>query len=202
MRKMRTIVCHGDSLTEGADLDINYTWPALVENELKVKVLNSGIGGDTTGGLVSRFYPDVVQRQPFIVVIMGGTNDLWWDLSINTIQANVFTMACQAQYHNISPVIGLPLPLFMEGIRKQDMMEPVSGYEKCLEKLSRLVNVLSISAEKNEIPCLDFYHSFLDDKGKVIGNYFLEDGLHPNKEGHRRMAEKTTQLLRSVFNLI
>ena len=24
---MKTIVCHGDSLTEGADLNPNYTWP-------------------------------------------------------------------------------------------------------------------------------------------------------------------------------
>ena len=37
---MKTIVCHGDSLTEGADLNPNYTWPLLVENQVKVKIIN------------------------------------------------------------------------------------------------------------------------------------------------------------------
>jgi len=108
---MKTIVCHGDSLTEGSDLSPHYAWPRLVENQVNVKVVNSGIGGDTSGGLLARFYPDVVRHKPDMVLIMGGTNDLWWDLDVNLIQANIFAMTCQAEYHNIVPVVGLPLPL-------------------------------------------------------------------------------------------
>ena len=114
---MKTIVCHGDSLTEGTDLNPNYTWPRLVENQVNVKIINSGIGGDTSGGLLGRFYPDVVRHKPEMALIMGGTNDLWWDLDINLIQANIFAMTCQAEFHNIAPVVGLPLPLCMENIR-------------------------------------------------------------------------------------
>jgi acyl-CoA thioesterase-1 len=197
--KMKAIVCHGDSLTEGNDLDKNDTWPAIVENELKVDIINSGISGDTTGGLLSRFYHDVIRHRPDIVIIMGGTNDLWWDLSINVIQANIFSMACQAQHYNIVPVIGLPLPLFIEAARKQDMLEPAVGYEKCVAKLSELVKSLSANAAQADVVCLDFYHSFFDERGTVAGKYFFEDGLHPNKEGHRLMAEKTIQLLRTKF---
>jgi lysophospholipase L1-like esterase len=51
---MKTIVCHGDSLTEGSDLENNYTWPQLVENQIQVTVINRGIGGDTSGGLLGR----------------------------------------------------------------------------------------------------------------------------------------------------
>ncbi len=28
---MRTIVCHGDSLTEGSDLEKNYAWPRITK---------------------------------------------------------------------------------------------------------------------------------------------------------------------------
>ncbi len=66
---MKKIICHGDSLTEGSDLENNYTWPKLVENQIQVTVLNRGIGGDTSGGLMSRFHPDVVRYQPDMVVI-------------------------------------------------------------------------------------------------------------------------------------
>jgi len=196
---MKTIACHGDSLTEGSDLENNHTWPQLVENQIQVTVLNRGVGGDTSGGLLSRFYPDVVRYQPEMVVILCGTNDLWWDLDINLILANIFAMTSQAQYRNIVPVVGLPLPLQMESIRHQNMMAPIAGWDKCLHKLSELVDVLALAAKGNDIACLDFYHPFLDKNENVQGKYFLEDGLHPNKQGHRLMAEKMVELLRSLF---
>ena len=196
---MKTIVCHGDSLTEGADLEKSYTWPQLVENKIKVTVLNRGIGGDTSGGLLARFQQDVVLSQPDMVVILGGTNDLWWDLDINLILANIFAMACQAQHRDIVPIVGLPLPLFMENIRNQNMMAPIAGWDRCINKLSELVDALAAAAKESETACLDFYHPFLDTNQMVRGDYFLEDGLHPNKQGQRLMAEKMVELLRTLF---
>ena len=198
---MKTIVCHGDSLTEGADLNPNYTWPLLVENQIKVKIINSGIGGDTSGGMLGRFYLDAVRHKPEMVLIMGGTNDLWWDLDINLIQANIFAMTCQAEFHNIAPVVGLPLPLYPENIRQQKMMAPIGGWENCIRKLKRLVDAIATAARESDIAILDFYHLFLDDKGTVQGKYFLEDGLHPNKDGHLLMAATAVQLLKSTFYL-
>ena len=198
---MITIVCHGDSLTEGADLNPNYTWPLLVENQVKVKIINSGIGGDTSGGLLGRFYHDVVRHKPETVLIMGGTNDLWWDLDINLIQANIFAMTCQAEYHKIAPVVGLPLPLHMKNIRQQEMMAPIGGWENCARKLERLVEALATAARESDIACLDFYHLFLNDKGEVQEKFFLEDGLHPNKDGHLLMAVTAAEFLKSTFYL-
>lgn len=197
---MKTLVCHGDSLTEGSDLDRKFIWPFLVENRLPIKVINSGIGGDTTGGLLSRFYQDVVQHRPDYVLIMGGTNDLWWDLDAKLIQANIFTMTCQAEYHNIVPLVGLPLPMIVERARQQDFMAPEGGYKKCAEKLARLVNTLTRSAQQSDIACLDFYHPFYNASGSVQEKFFLEDGLHPNKAGHRLMAQKTVELLQGLSN--
>ena len=108
-------------------------------------------------------------------------------------------MACQAQYHNIAPVVGLPLPLFMQNIQSQDMMPPIAGWEQCERKLADLVETLATSAKENGIDCVDFYHIFLGTKGEVLGKYFLQDGLHPNKLGHKLMAEKMVELLRKVF---
>ena len=197
---MKKIVCHGDSLTEASDLDKNYTWPALVENMLNLQVANSGIGGDTSGGMLSRFYPDVVQRRPDMVIIMGGTNDLWWDLEINIIQANVFAMACQAQFHKITPIVGLPLPLLMKNIEHQEMMAPIGGWQQCVDKLSDLVKALAASAAESEIACLDFHTPFLDENNETRESCYLEDGLHPNKQGHMLMAQKAVELLCGQFH--
>ena len=108
-------------------------------------------------------------------------------------------MTCQAQYRNIVPIVGLPLPLFMENIQHQDYMAPISGWDKCTNKLSALVAAVADAAKSSDIACIDFYHLFLDAKGNVDGQYFLEDGLHPNKLGHLKMAEKMVKFLRDQF---
>ena len=197
---MRKIVCIGDSLTEAAELDRNDTWPILLEKALNLKIINKGIGGDTSSGLLGRFYPDVVPHEPDIVIILCGTNDLWWDLDVNLIQANIFAMACQAQFHNISPIVGLPLPLLMGNIRSQEMMPPVAGWEKCVSQLAALVKALASSAHQSDIASLDFHHLFLDGNGTALGEYYLEDGLHPNNRGHWLMAEATAKLLHDRFH--
>jgi acyl-CoA thioesterase-1 len=199
MTRTKKLVCHGDSLTQGSDLEKQYTWPALVASTLQLEVVNSGIGGDTSGGLLGRFYPDVARHRPDMVLILAGTNDLWWDVSVNTILANIFAMASQARYHQITPLIGTPLPLYMEAVAKQDFLAPLSGYQRCLDKLSRLVEALLDASKASDIPIIDYYNLFEDAAGQVLGQLYLPDGLHPNKLGHRRMATKTVEVLRSLF---
>jgi acyl-CoA thioesterase-1 len=199
MTNIKKLVCHGDSLTQGTDLEAQYTWPALVGSTFQLEVVNSGIGGDTSGGLLGRFYPDVVQHGPDIVLILAGTNDLWWDVSVNTILANIFAMASQARYHQIAPLIGTPLPLYMGAVAKQEFLAFLSGYQRCLDKLSRLVEALLEAAKASDIATIDYHHLFQDAGGQVLGNLYLPDGLHPNRLGHRRMATKTVEVLGSLF---
>jgi PAS domain S-box-containing protein len=127
---MQTLICIGDSLTEGADIPVGHTWPALAANALSLKVVNGGIGGDTTGGMLSRFYPQVAAEKPAFVLIMGGTNDLWWGLDVNSILANLFSMVVQARHHGIAPVIGVPLPVDVTAARASDFLPPWGGYAR------------------------------------------------------------------------
>ena len=197
---MKTLVCHGDSLTAAGELDHRSIWPSLVESKLKISVSNSGIGGDTTGGLLSRFYPEVVQHRPDAVLIMGGTNDLWWDLDIKLVLANIFTMTCQAEHHDIIPLVGLPIPMDVEKACTQDFAAPEGGYDRGVEKLAALAKALARSAKQNDIACLDFYHPFCDKFGNAAGKYYLDDGLHPNEDGHRLMAQITVEMLKDRFS--
>ena len=192
---MKKLICHGDSLTQGADLDRRSAWPAQVASRLNITVINSGIGGDTTGGLLGRFYAEVVQHPADAVLIMGGTNDLWWDLDLKLIRANIFTMACQATHFDIIPLVGIPPPIFVEKARQQDFAGPEGGYEQLADQLRMLVEALELAAEQNEVACLDFHRPFLDATGNPVEEYFLDDGLHPNQAGHKLMADIAIEML-------
>ena len=57
----------GDSLTDGYDLKMYYP---------EMKVINRGIGGDTTHGVLARLDASIIEPAPRVVVMMIGTNNL------------------------------------------------------------------------------------------------------------------------------
>ena len=189
----------GDSLTEGADLVKGHTWPSLVGNALTLDVSNFGIGGDTTQGMLSRFYPEVIQFHPDYVFIMGGINDLWWDWEVKTILGNIFSMSFQARYHDITPVIGLPIPVDVESAQRTGFSPPLQGYERLVEMLIDLVDKLKTYAAGSEIPVIDLHQPFLRDDHKADSSMFLDDGLHPNQRGHQLIAESIIRSFKEIF---
>jgi len=194
------IICHGDSLTEGSDIEKAYNWTSLLEHNLRVSVVNHGIGGDTTAGMLSRFPYEVAQQQPAIVILMGGTNDLWWDLELNLIQANLSAMVSQAKYHDIAPVIGLPLPIWIEKAKAQEWVPPAKGYGHLAAQINNLAEALKATAKQWELPVLDFHHLFLNNQGMVKTSLFLDDGVHASKEGHLVMGVYAADLIKEVFH--
>lgn len=198
---MKQIFCHGDSLTEGTDIEVAYRWPSLLQNALGTKVINTGIGGDTTAGLLSRFSTDVIPRKPGAVILMGGTNDFWWDLPTNTVLANLFSMAYQAQFHGVAPLFGLPMPFDKNQAAKQSYSPPQAGYDQLLAKVKSLRQKLKTVAGESDIPVLDFYHLFIGDGGRIRSDLFLDDGMHANRQGHRMMAELAASQIADIFLL-
>ena len=170
---MKRIICHGDSLTEGKDIEAAYRWPYLLQNALGTEVINTGIGGDTTAGLLSRFATDVIPRKPDAVILMGGINDFWWDLPINTALANLLTMAYHSQFHGVAPLFGLPMPFDIDRAAKQPYSPPEAGYNQLLAKVKSLREKLKSTADESDIPVLDFYHLFIDDDGQTRSNWYF-----------------------------
>jgi lysophospholipase L1-like esterase len=192
------IVCLGDSLTEASDVATGQSWHALAAARLGAELLNRGIGGDTTAGLLSRFYPEVIARRPQAVFLMGGANDLWWDLDLGPVQANLFAMVCQARSHRIVPVLGLPPPIDVGRARTHDMFQPRAGWEVCSRKLAQLVISLRAAAGACAVACLDFHRLFLTPEGTVRSELYLDTGLHPNPAGHRLMAELVVEVMPGI----
>jgi lysophospholipase L1-like esterase len=196
----------GDSLTEGADVPVGHTWSSLASNTLNINIMNQGIGGDTTQGMLSRFHPEVIAQKPDFVFIMGGTNDLWWGLEVNAVLGNIFSMVFQARHYGIASVIGgiasvigLPMPVHTGAARKNDFSPPWDGYGQFAEKMAVLIEKMTACAQESEVAIVDLHRPFFDNRKKIREDLFLPDGLHPNKAGHLTISSTFVTGLQEQF---
>ena len=85
----RAIVCFGDSLTAGYGASNGQAYPDYLQKKIKSPVINAGISGDTTIGALARIDKDVLAKDPQVVIIEFGANDLWQGLTVTQIKNNL-----------------------------------------------------------------------------------------------------------------
>src|SRR5712692_6073896 len=84
VRAAPVVVALGDSVTVGVRRDgsvlADQTFVALLERELRktypdARVINSGIGGNTSSQMLARLDQDVFSHHPQVTLVMTGLND-------------------------------------------------------------------------------------------------------------------------------
>lgn len=184
------IVCLGDSLTAGMNRDAPGHWVNILNRNAVHTYINKGICGDTTGGMLARFYRDVVEEKAQSVIIMGGGNDFIMGNGLASVQANIMAMVHQSFFYNIMPVIGIPVTFDKNSVRGDwasftDFSEVIEKYEiyrKWVYKFSKTFHAQVLDFEA-------FFESNIRDARKD----FFEDGIHPNDRGNRIMADLILQ---------
>lgn len=161
------IVFVGDSITEG--------WHTLKEDfaGLDIKVVNRGIGGDTTPNLLYRLRDDVLSLHPRAMVVMIGTNDLGEHTPPADIAANlkVFHARVRAAYPRIPIAWCLVMP------RKGDDTYP----ERIRELNAR---IYEIAASDNRMVVCDTFTPLALPDGSSKPEDFVPDRLHLNPAGY------------------
>ncbi len=186
------IVTLGDSLTEGYDIDLDYAWPNLLHQELNIEIINSGISGDTTGGMLARFKSMVLDHEPSHLIIMGGTNDLAMNLSDEQILSNILAMTRQARHHQIKVILGIPTPFIYPELPSE------KSHYLPSRTFSERVNIYQQKLKKF---ALEDGHPFIDFSEISAPDFFLEDGVHPNEKGQSLMKDKAILVLKSILPL-
>ena len=191
MSKLK-LVCIGDSLTAGYGVEESKRWSNLLSNELSIEVINSGISGDTTAGMLARFNEMVVQHKPSHVIITGGTNDASMNLPENLIISNILSMTRYGKFHGINSIIGIPTPFYNTRnitednifISNENLEIRIKSFQKNLKKFALNDNQYKIDFSLNMEPV-----------------YFLDDGLHPNEKGHENMMKIAKQKLKEILGI-
>ncbi len=171
------IVCIGDSLTEGYQMNLSRRWTDVLSETVKIEVINSGICGDTTGGMLARFKAMVLDHEPSHVLIMGGTNDMMVGVTIETIKSNILAMTRYARHHGIQAIIGIPTAYYVE------LLSPSNQTERELalgRRIEHMRNEIRLFVVEDGLPIIEFGENL------TMADY-LDDGCHPNEEGHYKM---------------
>jgi acyl-CoA thioesterase I len=177
------VVALGDSLTAGLGLPPDQAWPALVQQRidaagLDVEVVNAGVSGDTTAGGLRRL-DWALDGDVKVLVLELGANDGLRGLPVDQMRDNLSTMIETAKARGIAVVLcGMEAP-------------PNFGPQYTREFREAFREL----ADEHDVAFLPF---FLDG---VAGDASLNqaDGIHPNAEGTRRVADLVWNVLQPVL---
>ena len=180
------IVFFGNSLTAGYGVDPSQAFPSLIQtkiNSLKLpyQVINAGLSGETSAGGNSRI--DWVLRQPvYIFVLELGGNDGLRGIPMSETTKNLQSIIDKLRRKYPSSKIILA-----------GMQIPPSMGEKYTSEFRAVFQQLAV---RNKIYLIPF---LLEGVGGVPG-LNQQDGIHPNAEGHKIVAENVWKVLKPMLS--
>jgi acyl-CoA thioesterase-1 len=181
----KVILFYGDSLTAGYGLSTEEAFPALVGQKLNekgkaCKVINAGLSGETSAGGLSRL--DWVLRQPIdIFVLELGPNDGLRGLPLEQTKKNLQAIIdkVKAKYPKTKIVIaGMLVPPNMG-------TDYTTQFKKIFPEL----------AKKNNAALIPFLLQGVAGDEKLN----LGDGIHPNPEGHKIVAQNVFKVVEPLL---
>lgn len=148
----------------------------------EVTVLNRGIGGDTTDGVLQRLDPSLGHHSPRTIVLLIGTNDLGLGKkSVNAITENIAAIANalinkqpKATIHVMSLLpVNETVDAFTVGVRTNDALDAINARLKTLKTRYKFHDV----------------NRFFKDEHNRLKTTLTRDGLHINVEGYRLLTD-------------
>jgi acyl-CoA thioesterase-1 len=185
LQSKQTIVFFGDSLTAGYGLSTAQAFPAIVqdvldENGFDYEVVNAGLSGETTAGGLSRI-DWILQKEVDIFILELGANDALRGLPLDQTKENLQSIIdkVKAKYPHVKIVIA-------------GMLAPPNLGE---DYTSEFRNIFRNVAAQNNASLIPFLLNGV--AGDATLN--LPDGIHPNIEGHKIVANNVIQVLNYIL---
>ncbi len=180
----KKLIVLGDSLTEGFGVTKESAFPAVLEKRLHAigkknwTVINAGVSGSTTASGPSRL-KWLLKSKPDVILLVLGANDGLRGLKVEESQKNLASTIEMATASKVKVVLG---GLYM----------PPNYGKDYTEKFKKMYASLAVQHNLKFIPFV------LD---KVAGNpkFNLSDGIHPNEEGHKIIAENVFEIVKDAL---
>lgn len=179
-----SILVLGDSLSAAYGMEINQSWPSLLqqrldENGYSYRVFNSSITGDTTQGGLARLPRLLKKQQPAVVIVELGGNDGLRGLPLEVTRSNLSSMIEQSQAAGAAVMLA-------------EMRIPPNYGRTYTEKFHG--NYASL-AEQHGVVLLPF---LLQDIALEAG-LMQPDGIHPNADAQPLILDQVWQVLEPLL---
>lgn len=206
-QKKTKVIFFGDSITELAVKRDKYVGYILkMDSMLKVEkkenqyeLIGSGISANKVYDLYLRLEDDVLSKNPDVVVIFVGVNDVWHKTLLGTgtdadkFEKFYYAILKKLKDRNIKAILCTPAVVG----EKTDFSNPLDG------DLNRYSNIIRDIAKKSNLPLIDLrkkYHEYLDknnpdNKDRGILTY---DGVHMNDAGNQFLADEMWKAIKEL----
>ena len=206
-QKKTKVIFFGDSITELGVKKYKYVgYIVRMDSMLKAgkkddqyELIGSGISANKVYDLYLRLDEDVLGKNPDIVVIYVGVNDVWHKTLLGTgtdpdkFEKFYNAILRKLKERNIKAILCTPAVVG----EKTDMSNPLDG------DLNRYSNIIRDIAKKNDLPLVDLRQKFLDynntnnpeNKEKDILTY---DRVHLNAKGNQLVADAMWKAIKEI----
>jgi acyl-CoA thioesterase-1 len=167
------VIAFGDSLVEGVGASTGRDIVSLLSARVGVPIVNAGRSGDTTGSALTRLDSAVLSRNPRIVIVVLGGNDVLRRVPHEETFANLDAIVGRIRGRGAAVIlVGLSVGVFTD------------AYGKEFETLARRTS-------SGLVP---------DVLAGILGHPdLMADHIHPNDRGYRMMADRIEPALRDLL---
>jgi acyl-CoA thioesterase-1 len=179
-----TVLVFGDSLSAGYGIDVDQSWPSLLQSRLQSqgyehKVVNASISGETTEGGVTRIGSTLENFNPELVILELGGNDGLRGFPTQRMQVNIQTIVETVRTSGAGVVmLGIRIPTNYG-----------SRYTGAFE------NVYRDLAGEFDIPWIEFFM-----EGIALNDELMQDdGIHPNAEAQSILLDNAWPIIHEAL---
>ncbi|MFL9692571.1 arylesterase [Aeromonas veronii] len=181
----QTLLVLGDSLSAGYQMQVEQSWPALLNQKWqeeggKHTLLNASISGETTQGALARLPALLKEHRPdWLLIELGGNDGLRGFAPTITRQnlASMIALAKEQQTRVVLTQIQLPRNYGARYLRQ---------FEQIFPEL----------AQANDLPLLPF---FMDDIA-LRPELMMNDGIHPIPAAQPQIRDKVARFMEPLLS--
>lgn len=153
----------------------------------QVDLYNLGVSGERIGYIESTELPTAIARDPDVVTIWAGPNDLTGGIAVATFEASLGNVFAQLRQQSSAIIVMANIPDLLVLPRFQLFPED----DVTSERVNAYNAAIARQTSSHNIPLIDLY------AGEYALNweYVSLDGYHPSNKGHAKLAELYLEII-------
>jgi lysophospholipase L1-like esterase len=189
-----TVVCLGDSITRAG-------YPEILATLLPARVVNAGIGGDTTRRALARLDADVLAHRPAAVVLFFGANDSRLDAPAHQVplpeyEANLERIVRRCVDAGAQVVLASMPPIDPEPYHRRHPRAPYEARGGLRKIIGDYRDAALRVARATGVGALDLNHALAPHP-----EWMKPDGVHPSPRGCELIARLVADALAPMLGL-